>query len=165
MPLNILHAIRSVDPAGGGPVEGLKQMAAVNCARGHRVEVVSLDSPDAKWVKNFTLPLHALGSGLAGYGYSSAFTPWLRLNRDRYDAVVVDGIWQYHSFGVRQALLGGETPYFVYTHGMLDPWFKRTYPLKHLKKWFYWPWADYGRGAGRLDHAHQRRRGGHGQSG
>ncbi len=28
-------------------------------------------------------------------------------------------------------------------HGMLDPWFKRTYPLKHLKKWLYWPWAEY----------------------
>jgi glycosyltransferase involved in cell wall biosynthesis len=26
---------------------------------------------------------------------------------------------------------------------MLDPWFRRTYPLKHLKKWLYWPWADY----------------------
>ncbi|MFL6514941.1 MAG: glycosyltransferase, partial [Chthoniobacterales bacterium] len=25
----------------------------------------------------------------------------------------------------------------------LDPWFKRTYPLKHLKKWLYWPWAEY----------------------
>ncbi|EOM1465679.1 TPA: glycosyltransferase, partial [Klebsiella pneumoniae] len=31
----------------------------------------------------------------------------------------------------------------VYTHGMLDPWFKKAYPLKHLKKWLYWPWADY----------------------
>jgi glycosyltransferase involved in cell wall biosynthesis len=26
---------------------------------------------------------------------------------------------------------------------MLDPWFKRQYPWKHLKKWMYWPWADY----------------------
>jgi glycosyltransferase involved in cell wall biosynthesis len=26
---------------------------------------------------------------------------------------------------------------------MLDPWFKRTYPLKHVKKWLYWPWAEY----------------------
>jgi glycosyltransferase involved in cell wall biosynthesis len=26
---------------------------------------------------------------------------------------------------------------------MLDPWFARTYPLKHLKKWLYWPWAEY----------------------
>ena len=31
----------------------------------------------------------------------------------------------------------------VYTHGMLDPWFKRRYPLKHLKKMLYWPWAEY----------------------
>jgi glycosyltransferase involved in cell wall biosynthesis len=34
-------------------------------------------------------------------------------------------------------------PYFVFTHGMLDPWFKRHYPLKHLKKWLYWPWGEY----------------------
>jgi glycosyltransferase involved in cell wall biosynthesis len=26
---------------------------------------------------------------------------------------------------------------------MLDPWFKRRYPLKHLKKNLYWPWAEY----------------------
>jgi glycosyltransferase involved in cell wall biosynthesis len=26
---------------------------------------------------------------------------------------------------------------------MLDPWFNRTYPLKHLKKLLYWPWAEY----------------------
>src|SRR5256885_3227967 len=26
---------------------------------------------------------------------------------------------------------------------MLDPWFKRTYPLKHIKKLLYWPWAEY----------------------
>jgi glycosyltransferase involved in cell wall biosynthesis len=26
---------------------------------------------------------------------------------------------------------------------MLDPWFKRTFPLKHFKKWLYWPWAEY----------------------
>jgi len=26
---------------------------------------------------------------------------------------------------------------------MLDPWFNRTYPLKHVKKLLYWPWAEY----------------------
>jgi glycosyltransferase involved in cell wall biosynthesis len=26
---------------------------------------------------------------------------------------------------------------------MLDPWFKHRYPLKHLKKWLFWPWAEY----------------------
>lgn len=35
-------------------------------------------------------------------------------------------------------------PYFVFPHGMLDPWFRRTYPLKHLKKCIYW-WLVEGR--------------------
>jgi glycosyltransferase involved in cell wall biosynthesis len=56
---------------------------------------------------------------------------------------VVDGLWQYNAFGVRRALFGTDTPYYVFTHGMLDPWFKRMYPLKHAKKWLYWPWGDY----------------------
>ena len=34
-------------------------------------------------------------------------------------------------------------PYLVFPHGMLDPWFKKTYPFKHLKKQFYW-WARQG---------------------
>jgi len=28
-------------------------------------------------------------------------------------------------------------------HVVIDPWFKETFPLKHLKKWLYWPWAEY----------------------
>jgi glycosyltransferase involved in cell wall biosynthesis len=67
----------------------------------------------------------------------------LRGNVANYDAVVSHGLWQYHSFGTWRALRGGRVPYLVFPHGMLDPWFKRTYPLKHLKKWLYWPWAEY----------------------
>jgi glycosyltransferase involved in cell wall biosynthesis len=26
---------------------------------------------------------------------------------------------------------------------MLDPWFRKTYPLKHLKKLLYWRWGEY----------------------
>ena len=143
MSLRILHAIRSVNPHGGGPVEGVKQLAAVNTRAGYRVEVVCLDSPDDAWVKQFPLPCHAMGPAKGSYGYSAKLVPWLRANRANYDAVVVDGIWQFHAFAVWCALRGTDTPYFVFTHGMLDPWFKRTYPLKHLKKWLYWPWGDY----------------------
>jgi glycosyltransferase involved in cell wall biosynthesis len=57
--------------------------------------------------------------------------------------VIVHGIWQYSSFGVWRSVAGSSTPYFVFPHGMLDPWFNRTYPLKHLKKLFYWPWGEY----------------------
>jgi len=143
MALSILHSIRSVNPHGGGPVEGVKQLAKVNQAQGHRIEVVSLDSPEDPWVRSFPLTCHALGPGKSSYGYSSKLVPWLREHRKDYDVVVVDGLWQYNGFAVWRALHGTDTPYFVFTHGMLDPWFKRTYPLKHFKKWLYWPWGDY----------------------
>jgi glycosyltransferase involved in cell wall biosynthesis len=139
----ILHSIRSVNPAGGGPIEGLKQIAAANERHGHRVEVVSLDAPGDSWVKDCPVPCHALGPSYLKYGYSPRFVPWLRAHRRDYDVVVVNGIWQFSAFGVWCALRDTPTPYFVFTHGMLDPWFKRTYPLKHLKKWLYWPWGDY----------------------
>lgn len=61
----------------------------------------------------------------------------------RFDAVIVDGIWQYHSLAVHYASKKNRVPYFVFTHGMLGPWFKTNFPLKHLKKWLYWPWAEY----------------------
>jgi glycosyltransferase involved in cell wall biosynthesis len=143
MPLRILHTIHSVNPAGGGPIEGLKQISAVNRNHGHVIEIASMDAPGAPWVRECPLPCHAMGPSLFGYGYNSRFVPWLREHRRDYDVVIVNGIWQYNAFGTWRALRGTPTPYFVFTHGMLDPWFKRTYPLKHLKKWLYWPWADY----------------------
>jgi glycosyltransferase involved in cell wall biosynthesis len=36
-----------------------------------------------------------------------------------------------------------KTPYFVYTHGSLDPWFKNAFPIKHIKKQIYWLLAEY----------------------
>ena len=143
MGLRILHVIHSVNPLGGGPIEGVKQLSLVNREHGHMLEIMSLDRPTDPWVKNCPLPCIALGPAVLDYGYSSRLVPWLREHRRDYDVVVVNGIWQYNSFGVWRALRGTTTPYFVYTHGMLDPWFKRTYPLKHLKKWLYWPWAEY----------------------
>ena len=142
--MKILHAIPSVDARSGGPIEGVKQMGAALQGMGHQVEVVSLDAPDDPWVKEFALPLHTTGPAkFGGYRYSPRWVPWLKQNAMHYDAVIVDGLWQYHGFGTWRALRNSKTPYYVFSHGMLDPWFKIHYPLKHLKKWCYWPWAEY----------------------
>jgi glycosyltransferase involved in cell wall biosynthesis len=116
--------------------------------RGIDIEVASLDDPAAAWVAEFPGKVHALGPARLAtrwlpYYYAPQFAPWLAEHAKSYDAVIVHGIWQYHSLATWRALRRGGVPYFVFTHGMLDPWFKRTYPLKHLKKWLYWPWADY----------------------
>jgi glycosyltransferase involved in cell wall biosynthesis len=141
--VKILHAIHSANPAGGGPIEGIKQLATFKAGFGHEVEVVCLDAPDAPWLATFPLPIHPLGPGLLGYGYSSRFVPWMREHAAEYDVVVINGLWQFNSFGTWLALRHSAVPYVAFTHGMLDPWFRRRYPLKHLKKWLYWPWAEY----------------------
>jgi len=141
--MRILHVIRSVHPAGGGPIEGVRQLAATNTSLGHTVEVASLDAPDAPYLREHAFRVHAVGPGLAKYGYCNRLVPWLKEQTPNYDIVIVNGIWQYHSFAVWRALYSGGTPYVVYTHGMLDPWFKQQYPLKHAKKLAYWPWGEY----------------------
>jgi glycosyltransferase involved in cell wall biosynthesis len=49
----------------------------------------------------------------------------------------------YFSAAVRRAARRASIPYFVFTHGALDPWFKHTYPLKHIKKQMYWSVVEH----------------------
>ena len=105
-------------------------------AIGHQIEVVTLDSPAAPWVTGFGAPAHGLGPSVGSYGYSSRFVPWLRQHASDYDAIFVRGMWQYHSFGTWCALHGSKFKYFVFSHGMLDPWSKRRYPIKTLRSGF-----------------------------
>ena len=141
--MKILHVISSLNPVGGGPAETLRQFIPVLIDMGHELTTVSLDPEDALWIENFPGTVVALEPGHTNYQYSPHLVPWLKQHACRFDVVVVRGIWQYHSFAVWRALRGSRTPYVVFTHGMLDPWFKKQYPLKHLKKWLYWPWAEY----------------------
>ncbi len=141
--MKILHTIASVNPTGGGPIEGVKQQASVWNKFGFDVEVASLDSPNDPWVVDSSVVVHALGPSLGAYGFSWKFVQWLRQNGRQYDVIVVNGIWAFNSFGTFLGTRGTNVPYVIFTHGMLDPWFKRRFPLKHLKKWLYWPWAEY----------------------
>ncbi|MEI6561011.1 MAG: glycosyltransferase [Verrucomicrobiota bacterium] len=141
--MKILHIIHSVNPIAGGPIEGIKQISKAKECYGWQIEVACLDSPDAPWLKDFPLKVYALGPSYLSYGYSPRFVPWLKAHCNEYAFVVVNGIWQYGSFAAWRVLRHAVVPYFVFTHGMLDPWFKKHYPLKHFKKWLYWPWAEY----------------------
>jgi glycosyltransferase involved in cell wall biosynthesis len=109
---------------------------------GHEAEVVTLDELDAPFLASWPCPVHAQGPAMGVYGYSSKLFPWLKKNTPRFDGVVVNGLWQYHGLAAWRAC-HGRVPYAVFTHGMLDPWFKNTYPLKHMKKWPYWALFEY----------------------
>jgi glycosyltransferase involved in cell wall biosynthesis len=65
--------------------------------------------------------------------------PMVKVNH-REEWIIAHGLWQWPGRVARS--LGN--PYLVYPHGMLDPWFKKTYPFKHFKKQIYW-WAIQGK--------------------
>ncbi len=110
---------------------------------GYIGEVVTLDDPAASYLKDIGFRVHALGPVGTTYGFNTRLVPWIKANRHRFDGVVVNGLWQYCGLAARRALSGTATPYLVFTHGMLDPYFKHAFPLKHLKKWPYWLLAEY----------------------
>lgn len=99
-------------------------------------EVASLDA--AEDVEGFEFKVYALGPGLGNYGFSCRFMTWLFKNMNNYDGVIVHGLWQFHGLAALLVSLWTGKKYSLFTHGMMDPWFKRQYPLKHLKKMPYW---------------------------
>ena len=140
--MKILQIISSIDPKGGGVIESVKQLTAVHLSMGHQVEICSQDAPSDELVINSNIKIHAVGPVKGTYGYNPILVKWLKNNAHIYDVVIVNGLWQYIGLAVWRALAGSNIPYYVFTHGMLDPWFKKTYPLKHLKKSLYWHWAE-----------------------
>ncbi len=154
--LKILQMVQTLDPSVGGVAPAVLALSRELVRRGHKVDAVTLDEPGAAAGIGHAGPespspattaghlaIHALGAGLTSYRYSKSLMPWLHTHGENYDRIIVNGVWQYQSFAAWRRYAGTSTPYYVFPHGMLDPWFKRTYPLKHLKKWLYWPWAEY----------------------
>ena len=141
--MKLLRLCRSLNPEGGGIAEGVRQITPHLQALGVATTLASLDTADAPWLAHQACPTFGLGPVVTGYGYRPGLPARIRSLAQQHDAVIIEGIWQYHAYATWRALHGSGIPYFVYPHGMLDPWFKHTYPLKHLKKWAYWPWADY----------------------
>jgi glycosyltransferase involved in cell wall biosynthesis len=109
---------------------------------GNEVEVATLDGPTDGPVGDayqnlLTCRVHPCGPGKSNYGFAPRLEEWLKANFERFDGVIVNGVWQYHGVAARNALAGRKR-YVVFAHGMLDPYFKDRYPLKHLKKLIYW---------------------------
>jgi glycosyltransferase involved in cell wall biosynthesis len=143
--MRILHVMGTLDPAAGGPSQSVRVLMSY-ASIGYTGEVLTLDDPDAPWLKTLGFPVHpmgAKGSTASEYGLNSRLSPWIKANRNRFDGVVVNGLWRYCGLATRRALAGTDTPYLIFTHGMLDPYFKRAFPLKHAKKWPYWLLAEY----------------------
>ena len=144
--MRILRVIGSADPIHGGPIEGVRRQAEVMAAMGHTTTIASLDAPDAESVvvDDLAPARHvALGRGWSAWRWSPRALSGLKALAREHDCLVIEGVWVFHAYAARAAARAAGIPYVVFPHGMLDPYFKRRHPLKHLKKWLFWPWAEY----------------------
>ena len=81
--VRLLHLIPSVDPQGGGAIEGVRRIHDALAAMGHTGDLVSLDSPEAPCVGDYPGPVVATGPSVSSYGYNERLVPWLRAHAAR----------------------------------------------------------------------------------
>jgi glycosyltransferase involved in cell wall biosynthesis len=142
MSRSILHLIRTLDPERGGPVTFLKQLSAVHAAMGVRVAILTLDRNEPAWVADLPVSPLECAPSRGRYGYNPGLESKLTELAGTFDTMVVHGLWQFHGFSAMRVSARIGVPYIVFPHGMLDPWFRRSYPIKHLKKQLYWVLAE-----------------------
>ena len=138
--MKILHLVRSINPIHGGPTEAIR-MLVQHAPVGYTAEIATLDDPGASFLAEMPCPVHAFGNSRKPW-FSVKLLRWLTANRGRFDGAVVHGLWQFTGMAATLAF-AGRLPYLVFAHGMLDPYFKRAFPLKHLRKWVFWLGVDY----------------------
>ena len=136
-----------MDPATGGTCQVIRNQANWFMAQGHGFEVVCLNDPNSEFLAREKFPIHALGEGRGSWRYHPQLLPWLKNNLSRFDAAIMNGLWQYSSFALSKAAQQhDQPPYFVFPHGMLDPWFQQD-PERRLKawrNWCYWKFIEGG---------------------
>ena len=144
--MKILRIIPSMDPAQGGPCQGIRNSIPAQDDLGVYNEVVCFDAPEASFIQEDSFKIHALGPAKGPYSYCGRFASWLRENLHRFDIAIIHGLWQYSSYGAFRVWdelkkKGERVPrLYVMPHGMLDPYFQRARSrrLKAIRNYFFW---------------------------
>lgn len=136
-----------MNPAHGGPSQGIRHSIPALAKLGVENEVVCCDSPKAPWIGRDSFPVHALDAKGFGFSYSPALKQWLEVNMSRFDVVIVHGLWLWPSLAAhlaRGSLRALAPLLFLMPHGMLDPWFQRdpSRRLKAIRNSVYWWLAE-----------------------
>jgi len=143
----ILHVIATMDPRSGGVSEDVRNSHDAFSRLGIRKEVVSLDDPEADFIRKSRVKSHPLGTARNPWSYHSGLIDWLVSNIPSYDLVIIEGLWLWPSIATWLAFrkirkMGGikTPPYMIKPHAMLDPWFQRdpSRRLKAIRNWLYW---------------------------
>ena len=133
--LKILRIISSIDPKYGGPSKATIDSSITLIKQGFEIHILTTDLGGKKFSKSNKIKIIYKGPYILGdYRFSLKQFLWLHKNRDKYDAFIVHGLWQFNTLIARILL---KKKYFVFLHGQLDPFFKEDF-FKMIKKKVYW---------------------------
>jgi len=142
--MNLLSVIITMNPASGGPAQGIRNNIPFWKFHGIEPNILSFDNPTGDFVKADNVT--AIGPTANKWAYVPTAKDWLLRHLPAYDVVLVHGLWQYHGYAVTKAikqlkLSGKSVPkVFVMPHGMLDPYFQKApeRKLKAIRNVAYW---------------------------
>lgn len=151
--MRVLHVISDMDPQKGGVSQAVRTIIGGLSMMGIYNEVVSLDDKESAFLGNDNFILHALGAAKGPWSYNAALVPWLKKNMERFDTIIIHGLWLFHGYAAFKALKAIKKKLhikssgsfqlpklFVMPHGMLDPYFQRATgrKIKAVRNKVYW---------------------------
>ena len=148
--MKILRIISSMNPASGGPCQGVRNSIPALSQLEIENVVLCLNEQEAEFLVRDEFETHALGPGKTPWQYNRKLYNWLREHLQRFDAVIVHGLWQYPGFAIQKVFAelvkrGKQPPkLFVMPHGMLDPYFQKAKGrrLKAVRNILYWKFIE-----------------------
>ena len=87
--------------------------------------------------------VNRLSDEMNAQGLNSFVTDKRKYKLGNTRCIIAHGLWQWPSVEAYHCSKKYKIPYLLFPHGMLDPWFKKTYRFKHLKKQIYWWFRQY----------------------
>lgn len=144
--MKILRIIPTMNPSYGGPCQGIRNSIPALNKFGITNEVVCFDEEDIDYKIIDEFEIHKLGKGIGPYKYNSKFRNWLNKNFNRFDLVIVHGLWQYTSYGAflewkKFQKSNSKFPkFYIMPHGMLDPYFQKSpdRKFKAIRNFIFW---------------------------
>lgn len=142
--IKILRIIPTIDPMYGGPSKTIIDTSLMMANKGFEIDILTglqkkgskvykakkNTSLNSKKIRIINMGKHFFGD----YCFNLRQFIWLYNNRDKYNFVIVHGLWQFSTLMARILL---KKNYFIFIHGQLDPWFSENF-LKKIKKQIYW---------------------------
>jgi glycosyltransferase involved in cell wall biosynthesis len=131
----------------GGVAEAVKSFILISEQQSVSNEVVTLDPPGIDYLQSDVTLFHPLGPSYGFLNHTKQLIPWLTGNIVRFDAVIINGLWGFHSYATCKVMdklkKSGSVKLpsiFVMPHGMLDPYFQRAKErrFKALRNILYW---------------------------